>query len=301
MPLLGAEAALLTDNDRQKGIIEELIDRDDMFGLLPFVKTEGLAYQYTREKTLAEGAWFDAYEDLEESTSEFENVTTNLKRIGGQVDMDNFIIETQSNIYDQVSEQLAKKAKGMGNQFRKEVVRGDVAVNAKGFDGIRKLTVPGQTLTIAANGAPIDFGALDELLDAVTLKDGKVLMMRQEVWRQIRNLNRTFGGNTAETVMPENFGWPIKVYDGVPVLINDYLPIDEVQGTNSNTTSIYAMRMNEVDGLHGIYGGAGSVGFKLSKLGLLEKKDVTRFRVIWYAGLALKATHSLARLKGVAI
>lgn len=301
MPLLGAQAALLSENDRQKGIIETMIDTDEMFGLLPFVKTEGLAYLYTREKTAAGGAWFDAYEELEESTSEVENVTATLKRIGGQVDMDNFIIQTKSDWYDQVAVQLGQKSKGMAKQFHNEVVNGDVSVNAKGFDGVRKLVSASQTLSMGTNGAPVDFAALDELVDAVKLKDGKVLMMRQEVWRQIRALNRAFGGNTAETVMVPNFGQPMKAYDGVPVIINDYLPINEVQGTNVKTTSVYAMRMNEVDGLHGIYGGAGSVGFTLQKIGLLQNKDVTRFRAIWYAGLALKANHSLARLKGVAV
>jgi HK97 family phage major capsid protein len=300
VPLLAAEAALLSENDRQKGIIEEMIKNDEFFALLPFVKTEGLAYLYTREKVNAQGEWFSEYEDLEESASEFENVTTHLKRIAGQVDIDNFIIETKSDWYDQVAEQLRAKAKGMGHQFQSEVVNGDVAVNAKGFDGVRKLVTADQTLTIAANGAPVDFGALDELVDAVKRKDGKMLMMRKEVWRQIRALNRSFGGNVAETVMVENFGQPMFAYDGVPVLINDFLPIDEVQGNNVATTSIYAMRVNEIDGLHGIYGGA-SAGFRMEKIGVLEKKDVTRYRMLWYAGLALKATHSLARLKGVAV
>ena len=301
MPLLAAEAAKLSENDRQKGIIEEMIVQDDLFAILPFVKTEGLAYLYTREKTNAQGAWFDAYEDLEESTSEFENVSTALKRIGGQVDIDNFIIQTKSDVYSQAAEQLAAKAKGMGLQFRSELVNGDVAVNAKGFDGLRKLTVAGQTLTAGANGAALSFGMLDELVDAVKKKDGKVLMMRQEVWRQIRALNRAMGGNVAETVMVNNFGMPMKMYDGIPVLINDFIPVTETQGSSSTTTSIYCLRANETDGVHGLYGGAGSVGFNLAKLGLLEKKDVTRFRVIWYAGMALKATHSLARLKGVAV
>lgn len=301
MPLLGAEAALLSENDRQKGIIEEMIKEDEFFHLLPFVKTEGLAYLYTREKANAQGAWFDAYEALEESSSTFENFTVQLKRIGGQVDIDNYIIQTKSDVYDQVAEQLAAKSKGMGEQFHSEVVNGDVSVNAKGFDGVRKLVSASQTLSMGANGAPIDFAALDELVDAVKRKDGKVLMMRQEVWRQIRALNRSFGGNTAETVMVPNFGQPMRAYDGVPVLINDFLPTNEVQGTNVKTTSVYAMRLNETDGLHGIYGGNGSVGFNLQKIGVLENKDVTRFRVIWYAGLALKATHSLARLKGVAV
>lgn len=302
MALLGEEAAKLSENDRQKGIIEEMIKDDEMFALMSFVKTEGLSYLYTRELENAEGEWFDAYEDLEESTSKFQNVQTELKRIGGQVDIDNFIIETKSDVYNQVGEQLAAKAKGMGDQFRREVVTGDTAVNPKGFDGMRKLVTADQTLTTQGdNGAPISFAALDELIDAVRKKDGKVLVMRQEVWRQIRALNRSMGGNTAETVMINNFGMPVRCYDGVPVLINDYLPVNEARGTNDKTTSIYAVRFNTQDGLHGIYGGAGSVGFKLSKLGLLEKKDVTRFRVIWYAGMALKATHSLARLQGVAI
>lgn len=301
MPLLGAEAALLSEDDRQKGIIEEMVKNDEFFHLLPFVKTEGLSYLYTREKTNAGGAWFSEYEDLEESTSEFENVNVALKRIAGQADIDNFIIETKADWYDQVAEQLKAKSKGMAEQFQSEVMNGDVAVNPKGFDGVRKLVTPDQTLTINANGAPIDFGALDELVDAVKRKDGKMLMMRKEVWRQIRALNRTFGGNTAETVMVENFGQPVPAYDGIPVLINDYLPINEVQGTNSATTSVYAVRVNEVDGLHGIYGGNGSAGFRLEKVGLHHSKDVTRFRVVWYAALALKATHSLARLKGVAV
>lgn len=301
MPLLGAEAALLSEDDRQKGIIEEMVKNDEFFHLLPFVKTEGLSYLYTREKFNAGGEWFSEYEDLEESTSTVENVSVQLKRIAGQADIDNFIIQTKEDWYDQVAIQLRGKAKRMGEQFRSEVVNGDVSVNPKGFDGIRKLTAADQTLSMGTNGGAITFSALDELVDSVRQQDGKFLMMRQEVWRQIRALNRAMGGNTAETIMVENFGQPIRAYDGVPVLINEFIPVNEIQGTNEKTSSVYCLRANEADGLHGLYGGNGSVGFNMSKLGTNFNKDSTRFRVVWYSALALKARTSLSRLKGVTI
>lgn len=297
MPLLAVEAAKLSMEDRQRGIIEEIIDKDEMFALLPFVQSMDETYSYVRELTNAQGAWIDPYEDIEESASTFTPVSTRLKRIAGQVDIDNFMIEVQSNLNDQAAIQLALKAKGMGKQFRQEVVNGDIAVNAKGFDGLRKLTVPAQTLYAGVNGGAVSFNALDELLDAV--KNGAdALMMRQGTWRAIRALNRAMGGNTAETVMINNFGQPVKAYDGIPVIINDFLPVNEVRGTENATTSIYAMRMNEVDGLHGLFGGE-AAGFRLEKVGLLQGRDVTRWRMKWYAGMALKATHSVARLAGV--
>lgn len=297
MPLLAVEAAKLAMEDRQRGIIEEMIDKDEMFDLLPFVKSDDEIYSYVREKTAPGGAWIDPYEVLEESAAEFDPVSTKVKRLAGQVDMDNFLTETRSGLNNQIAIQLAQKAKGIGRQFRDEVANGDTTVNAKGFDGVRALTPAAQTLLAGTNGAPVSFDMLDELKDAVT-KGADVLMMRQGTWRAIKALNRAMGGNTAEMTMVNNFGHPMKAYDGTPIIINDFLPVDEVAGTNNDTTSIYALRLNEVDGLHGIYAGA-SAGMRLENIGLLQDKDSTRWRIKWYAGLALKATHAIARVKGV--
>lgn len=297
MPLLATEAAKLSIEDRQRGVIEELIDREELFALLPFVRSDDETYSYVREKTVAQGAFFDAYEDLEESASTFEPVSTKLKRFGAQVDVDNFMWKVQSGLNDQRAIQVAQKVKGIGQQFKNVFVNGDVAANPKGFDGLRKLTVPSQTLVAGANGGALSFAALDELKSAVAL-GADFLMMRQGTWLALRALNRAMGGNTADHIMVDNFGYPMKAYDGTPVIINDYLPVDEVQGTNEATTSIYAMRANEADGFHGLYGGD-SAGFEITDLGVLEKKDASRTRIIWYVGAALKATHAVARIKGI--
>jgi HK97 family phage major capsid protein len=297
MPLLVTEAAKLALEDRQRGVIEEIIDQDELFALVPFVQAKDKTYSYVRENTIAGGDWYSAYEDIEESASTFTPVNTTLKVLAGQVDMDNFTTEVQSELNDQIAIQLAAKAKGIGRQFRDVLVNGDASVNAKQFDGLKKLVTAGQTLKAGNNGAAVSYSALDELKDAVKL-GADALMMRQGTWRAIKELNRLQGGNTADMMMIENFGRPVKAYDGTPVIINDFLPDDEIMGSATATTSIYAVRLNEADGFHGLFGGA-SAGLRLEKVGLLQNRDATRWRMKWYCGAALKATHSIARLSGI--
>lgn len=297
MPLLAVEAERLSMEDRQRGIIEEIIDKDELFALMPFARSNDQTFSYVREKTNAGGVFFSAYEDLEESASEFTSHSVLLKRLAGQVDIDNFQAEVQSASNDQVAIQLAQKAKGIGRDFRNVLVNGDATARPKEFDGLKKLVTAGQTLWAGANGGAVSFSALDELKDLIKLGPD-VLMMRQSTWRAIRALNRAMGGNTAETSMIENFGRPVKAYDGTPVIINDFLPITEVRGTNVATTSVYALRMNEADGFHGLFGGD-AAGFRMEKVGLLQGKDVTRYRIKWYVAAALKATHAIGRLGGI--
>ena len=48
MPLLKAEAEKLSNNTLISGVIEEIIDRDAMFGMLPFMQVNSKALVYNR-------------------------------------------------------------------------------------------------------------------------------------------------------------------------------------------------------------------------------------------------------------
>ena len=115
----------------------------------------------------------------------------------------------------------------------------------------------------------------------------------------MKALLRTYNGNNADHIMIENFGRPIKALDGLPVIMNDWIPVNETCGTNAKTTSIYAMRLNEANGFHGIFGGGGAAGMQMEEIGTIQNKDAVRHRVKWYCGTALKSSLSLARLAGV--
>lgn len=297
MPLLVEEAAKLSQAQLERGVIEEIIDREELFAIFPFMTVNGKSYDYNREKTLPNAAFLDPYEVVPEGGATFDPVTTRLRVLAGDVDMDKFLISTQSDHNNQLGEQISAKVKGVGRQFKDALVNGDSGANAKEFDGVKVLTPAAQTLVAGANGNAITLEALDELRDAV-LTGADCFMMRQATWRALRVLIRGMGGNAADSVMRENFGQPIPAIDGVPVIINDFIRNDEVMGTNNNTTSVYAMKLDTSVGLHGIVGGE-AAGLKVEEIGTIQNKDAVRYRVKWYVGTALKSTLSLARLKGI--
>lgn len=297
MALLRTEAEKLSNNTLLAGVITEILTRDAMLNLLPFQHVNSKALLYTRENTLASGAFLDPNEAVPESASTFTEVVAKLRILAGDVDVDKFLAITMSDTNSQVATQLAAKAKGLARQFAQTIAIGNATANPKEFDGLPQFVVGGQTITAGANGAAVTFDMLDQLKDLVVL-GADAFIMRSGTWRAIRALLRSFGGNTAQHIQIPNFGVQVPAIDGMPVLINDFLPGDEVQGGSSATCSIYAVRFNEVDGFHGLYGGS-TAGFQFEEIGTVQNKDATRYRLKWYCGTALKSTKSVARLKGI--
>lgn len=297
MSLLFTEAKKLSNNQLERGIVEEIIREEALFALLPFVKMTGKAYVYNREKTLPGAAFYAPYDDIEESAADFETITVLPTILGGQVDLDNFIVATTSDVNNQLEIQIKEKAKAIRFKYLNTLVNGDVAVDSKSFDGLAKLTVPAQTIYAGTNGAPVTFAMLDELKDLVKL-GADAFMMRSGTWRAIKQALRAVNGNDAVMLQLDNFGKPVPSFDGVPVIINDFLSDTETRGTNNNTCSIYAFRANEVDGLFGLFAGE-NAGVTFKEIGDHFTKDLKRYRMIMYTGLGLKSTLSLARLAGV--
>lgn len=298
MALLRAEAEKLSQNQVVQGIIEEIITVNEMFAMLPFAKVNGKAYLYKRENTLPTVAFLDVSDAVPESAGTFTEIVTKLRILAGDVDVDKFLNETMSDTEDQLATQLALKAKAMARQFQDTAVNGDAIANPLSFDGMKALVVAGQTVNIAANGGALTLSALDQLVDQVPNKPD-FLVMRSGTRRAYVALLRAAGGNNAAMIQHHNFDVPVLAHNGVPVVVNDWLPGNEVLGTSGATTcSVYAVRANELDGLHGLYGGD-AAGIRVESIGTVQNKDAIRTRVKWYCGMALKSTKSLARLNGL--
>lgn len=310
MPLLKAEADKLSNNDLIRGVVEEIIDMDDVFALLPFVRTEGKAYVYNRENALASSQFITVNVDVPESATTFTEVNVTLRIIAGDVDVDNFIAETESDTNSQKAIQIAMKAKSVARLFSDKFINGDettsydlsslgggAAVTSVEFDGLDELVSAGQSTEVGSgNGSAFTLEMLDQLLDDVKLGADALIMSRRSI-RSYQKLLRAMGGVPADWVELDN-GKRLMAYSGMPILLNDYVSEAVTVGSSTDTTAIYAVRMNEVDGLHGIYGGD-EIGIRISEIGQLQHRDATRTRIKWYCALALKGTLSLARLTGV--
>lgn len=302
MPLLANVAAKLSNNDLVAGVIEEIIDRDEMFALLPFTKTSGPAYVYNRENVsniLTNNATFIPSGGIvPESSSDFTPVTSTLKILIGDVDVDKFSMETMSDVNDQLAIQIGLKAKYIARIFKDKLVNGDSAVSVDEFDGMKKyVTQTGNEIQVAANGGPLTLDLLDELIDLVPYGPDALIMHSRTI-RKLRSLLRATGGTDAAMIEIPNFGVPVLAFNGIPIVRNDFIGIAETQGTATTASSIYAVRFNEQDGMHGLVGGE-AAGLRIEEVGTVQNKDALRTRLKWYLGTALKSTKSLARLKGV--
>lgn len=297
MPLLRAEAEKLSQNQVVAGVIEEIIDRDELFAVLPFVGINGKAYVYDRENSLPTAAFLDPNDTIGEDAATFTEVVSKLRILAGDVDVDKFLQETMSDTNDQRSIQIAAKAKAVGRMFKQTLATGDSGANAKAFDGIKVLTPVGQTINAAANGAALTLSMLDELADKVP-NGADAYVMRPGTIRAYRALLYATGGITPQMVEIPNFGVPVLGHNGLPILRNDFLPGNETLGSGTNLCSIYAVRLNEIDGMHGLWGGA-QAGIRVEDIGTVQNKDADRIRVKWYCGLALKSSKSIARLQGI--
>lgn len=297
MPLLKAEAEKLSNNQLVSGVIDEIIQRDDMFSVLPFMGVNGKAYVYNRENTLGGADFLDPNDPINESAATFTEVVAKLRILAGDVDVDKFLQATMGDSNDQMAVQIAKKAKAVARKFHQTLAQGDSSVDTKSFDGLPKLVTGGQTVSAGVNGGALTLSMLDELCDAVP-NGADVLVMRRGTIRAFRGLLRATYGTDAVMQQLENFGRPMLTHNGIPVIMNEFLAGDEDKGSATDTCSVYALRLNELDGLHGIYGGD-NAGIVVENIGTVQNKDATRIRLKWYAGLALKSTRSIARLQGV--
>lgn len=319
MPLLKVEADKLSNNQMVAGVIDEIIEKDDLFSVLPFVRVNSKAYVYHREDVGAQNnitqgsglpTFLDPNDTVIEGAVQFKEIISKLRIIAGDVDVDKFLQETESDTNDQLSTQIAKKAKAVGRLFHDSLANGNNVSNAKQFDGLAALmtnadAVAAQTVSAGGTGAALTLSMLDQLLDTVP-NGADVLVMRRGTVRAFRTLMRTTGGGTsASEIMMENFGRPMLTHNGVPIIVNDFLPGVETMTagavssqTGGATCSVYAARLNEVDGLHGLYGGA-DAGLRVESIGTVQNKDADRIRVKWYCGCALKSSKSLARLAGI--
>lgn len=298
MPLLREEAEKLSNNVLEQGVIEEIIDNDGMLAMLPFMKVTGKAYVYDREKTLSEAEFLDPYEVVPEGGATFEEVVAKLRILAGDVDVDNFLDETMGDTNDQTAVQIAAKAKGLRRKFHRTIAVGNSVANNKEFDGISRLCDDSQVISTSGEGQALTFEMLDQLLRAVPL-GADALIMRGGTHDAILAMLRNLGGTTPDHVTLPGSGIMVPAYRRTPIIINDFLPIeDHGNAGGAQTCSIYAARFNESDGLHGLYGGA-SAGVRFQSIGTLQNKDAERYRLKWYVGTALKSTKSLARLRGV--
>jgi hypothetical protein len=106
---------------------------------------------------------------------------------------------------------------------------------------------------------------------------------------------RRAGGNVLE-VDVDQFGRRVEYYDGIPLVVDDFILDNRTVGTSAGICStMYAVQFGYQRGVMGIHNG----GVQVEEVGALETKDATRRRVKWYASLVCFRDIAAGALEGI--
>ena len=294
MALTLTESAKLSQDMLLTGVIETIVKDSPVLQAIPFIEVVGNGLTYNQEKTLPSVAFYEPGDTWDESTPTFTQVTANLKILGGDADVDNFVKATRSNLQDLEATVVALKAKATQQTFDTTFIDGNSTTNSKAFDGIDKLAVASQTVSMGANGGALTLDKLDEAIDKVRGGKPDMLIMSRRSRRKLSALGRAAGSGVV--VADRNqLGMMTDYYDGIPVGVSDYVNDAKTVGTSRDCSTIYALQWGE----GAVAGLTAPGGLQMERVGSLETKDATRVRVKWYVAIAVFNSLKLAKLSGV--
>ena len=244
-----------------------------------------LTYGYTRLVNARRAAFRAINSEYTDGQASRERVTTDLVPLGGSFKIDRVIANLGSAATNELNFQMTELIKGAANGFINQVVNGDTATDANGFDGLDKALTGSSTESFGGQDPTankfIDWSAatvtsqdlamsaldvLDEFLALVVGGAGALIGNRKSITR-VRSLARRAGYYSREE---DAFGRSVERYGNV-VLIDagttvadgsatesDIIPTEsrDVDGAGSGTatsglTDLYAVNFG-LDSFHGV-------------------------------------------------
>lgn len=284
MPITLAQAALNTlpdvdfrviDNLRRSSWLWDQIIWDDN----AMAGGDGtMAYSYNRLVSAASAAPRNINEEYIPGKAAFDQVTVNLKPFGGSFELDRILRNLGPQATNQVQLQLAQLTKATVVRLEQEIILGDTAVDARGFDGLSKILTgtsteslgstldisPGVIITQALAMAALDridlwlasivpsVGSADFSVPGAVPAGTRAILSNTVGIARMRALARWAA---LYTVTTDALGRQIEMYNGwVLVDIGDRMdgsaPIIPIGAAVAGETDLYAVAFGE-DALHG--------------------------------------------------
>ena len=323
MPVSLAEAKNNAQEDLDVAVIDEFRKESVILDTLTFddaVNPAGggatLDYGYRRLKTQPTAAFraLNTEYTPHEVTTEKKSVT--LAPLGGSFQVDRVIAKVGPAASSAVTLNLSQKIKATVTKFQDEVINGDTATDANGFDGLDKaLTGTSTEMSASADWTDFDtdersaFKALDLLDEFLALLDGTptVILGNAKGLAKVRAIARRSGmyvrdpfddliGANGRPITRESYGGIFFADPGAKAGANTPIIPIEADGT----TSIYAYRV-ALDGFHGVSTAGGQLVETwlpdFTTAGAVKTGEVELGPV----GVALKSTKAAAVLRGVKV
>ena len=302
-----AEAKKLVQDQLIMGVVQDIIDINPMYSLLPFAGYSGQAILVNRENALGDAGLYAVDATItNKAAATFTQVPFTSTKLIGDVELDG-LVQAQSvgGGVDQLAVEISSKAKAVGRLFQQGIATG--TGTSPQMNSLHSLVDSGQ-FTTASAGQALSFALLDELLDLVLSKNGDVdwLMMPARTIRSYKILLRALGGTSATEVLSLPDGRQVIGYEGIPIFKNSFLSVVETANgaalAGGALASVWAGNFDdgsEKIGVAGIHPIAVPAGIQIEMIGKQEARDNDIVRVKQYANFCNFNRKGLARLPSI--
>jgi len=311
MPTL-AQYAKLDIDPLERGVFEEVITQDAMFGMLQFEGFEGNALLYNRELSLGTAdthAVGDVWSDTEPT---YTQKSAGLAIVGVQVPLDRFIMQTRSGSQSQRAEAITRMSKLLSRKIGQLIITGEPETNSTEFEGLDSL-IRSETRMMAMDDGEVDgpgtaeteltLDRLDAMIDQVEKGKPDILVMNKTMRRKLTSLSRAVGSGVLMDAI-DMFGHKVQTYDGIPIIINDFITNSETyndSGTwgSSTATSIFALKLGKSNGGYTIIHNGPVVKPDIQYVGIKESKNEDLYRMVVYLQAVTWSSKMVAALGGI--
>jgi HK97 family phage major capsid protein len=296
-----------------QGIYTDILTTSELAPFLMFEGHSGNAFTYNRESTLPTVSTTTVGQTLADSTMTVTQTSRSLAELYVQMGLDRFALQTKGNINDQRALHLSKMAKAMARKIENLIVNGSTATVSTEPEGILALLIDDSRLLmmddgsqpspIAGDETELTMDRLDAMIDLVEGGKPDILMMNKTMRRKLTQLARAVGSGVILTT--ENmFGHQYTLYNGIPIVINDYISNAETYENSggwasSTATTIFALKFGEEKEGFTIRHNGPVLQPDVQDIGIREEKNEDLYRMMVYYNTLIYSKLSCAGLAGI--
>ena len=313
MPTL-SEYQKLANDDVTAGVFDNIITASELAPFLQFSSFSGNSLVYNRENTLGAAATHQVGDVWSDTEPSYTKKTVSLTTVGVQHPLDRFAMQTADNVQSQEAVLLSKMAKSIVRKLEDLLLNGNSGSTSTEPEGLTSLLISDSRLLMMDDGSQpasitgaeteLTLDRLDAMIDLVENGKPDFLMMNKTMRRKMTSLARATGSGVVLT-SADMFGHQYVVYNGIPVVINDFISNSEQyeqgdsQWPSSSATTIYAIKTGqEKQGWTVIHNGS-VLDPDIQRLGTKFDKNEDVYRMAVYLNAVVYSAKSCAGLAGI--
>ena len=286
MALSLAEFKKMSQSKLIAAVFQTFLDEAPILRYLQFDSIPGGAVTFNRQKTLPETGFREIGSPYVTAAGELEQVTEELKIVGGKVTLDRAlpILQGPGRFIAEQQMQLISQARTVNAAFFK----GDGTGGS--FTGLQlratNLTDNGDAALSLAN------------LDAAILNckgSNKVIFMNKQMYLRLNAAAKDADLGSQVTITPDQYGMPITRYAGIPVVTagEDYNGDEVLDFTETGTTtSIYIVSF-DANGMIGVENGG------VREFSPVKEDLASEFDIEWYVNYIIGNPAAVQRVMGI--